>query len=152
MSSPAEKARPEPVKTTTRTESSICAWSSGSTRSRFIAWVMPFGRSGSLDGTSAIPGWCAESSKPVSFPWRMALGVDARARVAGAHLLAVLVGGDHVEVDEVLAALAAQRLHGRLRGERVARPDLRDEAHAVLGEPAVADPIGEHAAGRAHRE
>ena len=35
-------------------------------------------------------------------------------------------------------------------GERVARPHLLDEAHAVAEQPAVADPVGEDAAGHAH--
>ena len=45
-SSPAEHALPEPVKITTRTASSIWAWSNVSTRSRFISWVIPLSRSG----------------------------------------------------------------------------------------------------------
>ena len=61
-SSPAQKARPVPVNTTTRTRSSICAWVSVSIRLRLIAVLMPFMRSGRLNWISAMPGSSSETS------------------------------------------------------------------------------------------
>src|SRR5262245_45097283 len=107
---------------------------------------MPFRRAGSLNWINTTPGSSIRSSKPVNTPWRISppkSRVEARARVAGHDRLAILVGGDDVEVGERLTVLAADRRHRRLGGELVAGPDLRDEAHAVLGEPAVADPVRE---------
>ena len=46
----------------------------------------------------------------------------------------------------------ADRRHLGRRRQRVAGPDLADEAHAVLGEHAVADVVGEHLGGGAHRQ
>ena len=40
----------------------------------------------------------------------------------------------------------------RRRGQRIARPHLAREADAVGGQPAVADKVGDHAAGHAHRQ
>ena len=64
MSSPAQKARPVPVNTTTRTASSIWAWSSISTRSRFMPPVHAVHRSGRSKVTGRMPG----SERSVSNP------------------------------------------------------------------------------------
>ena len=57
-----------------------------------------------------------------------------------------------LEVGVPLAVLLAHGVDGRRRGERVARPHLLHEPHAIAREPAVTHPVGEDAAGHAHRE
>jgi prolyl oligopeptidase len=78
------------------------------------------------------------------------LGVDPRLGRTAQHLDAVLVDGDDVELDQFLAALVADRLDGGGGVQRVARPDLAGEAHAVLGQARVANIVGQHLAGHAH--
>ena len=57
------------------------------------------------------------------------------------------------EIDGDLAVVAVlDRLDGRGRGQRVARPDLLLESDPVGEQPPVADPVGEQAAGEAHGE
>ena len=68
LTSPAAKARPRPVKTTTRTQSSICAWARNSISSRLQRWVKAFRVSGRLKATRAIPGSCFSTSKPSNLP------------------------------------------------------------------------------------
>ena len=64
MSSPAENARPDPVMTTTRMPSSICAEKKNSVRSRFIGPVWPLSLSGSFIVTTAMPRSSVATSKP----------------------------------------------------------------------------------------
>ncbi len=68
MSSPAQKARPEPVITTTRTASSICISTRASVRSRLVACVVPLRRSGWLKVTVATPLGAVATSKPRKLP------------------------------------------------------------------------------------
>src|SRR3954452_3762851 len=68
MSSAAQKARPEPVTTTTRTASSIWNWVNASVMSRFIGWVVPLRCSGSFIVTVATPWSVVVTSKPLNLP------------------------------------------------------------------------------------
>ena len=68
MSSPAQNARPSPVMTSTRTRWSIWACRTVSTRSRLMAWLKPFSRSGVLKRIQAMPGSRTSTSKPWHAP------------------------------------------------------------------------------------
>ena len=89
ISSPAEKARPEPVRTTTLMASSIWASKRLSTRSRFVGWVSPFIRSGWLKVISAMPGSWIATSNPRKVPvcmgasWRSGSGDYGRRASKG---------------------------------------------------------------------
>ncbi len=73
MSSPAENARPEPVITTTRTASSICASVNISIKSRLNPCVIPFNRSGWLNVTTAAPLSSSAISNPLNVPCCIAI-------------------------------------------------------------------------------
>ena len=96
ISSPAEKALPEPVRTRTRTASSICASVRTSTRSRFMPCVMPLRRSGWLNVMSPMPGSCSATSKPRKVPVSIAGLLTAEGRCSlfdeGARCLPVVLG------------------------------------------------------------
>ena len=73
ISSPPLKARPVPVNTNTRALLSMVAWVTVSIRSRLMAWVMPFMRSGVLKAIQTMPGSRSSTVKPVNVPVRSML-------------------------------------------------------------------------------
>src|SRR3990172_6676606 len=164
MSSPAEKARPDPVITTTRTASSIWDWSRVSTRSRFMPWVMPFSRSGWLNVMTAIPGSCSVKSKPRKLPVSISVlrlgdcpslagergGALLHERPRRLAVIAGRTGQNHVqrllvqERQQITRLGAVQVLLHAGVGEGGAAGQVRGEGHRLLLQLVVRDDPAHH--------